>query len=428
MDCVRAGQAAPAKILALQPITRASKLQQADFKQGTNLTNSFNQFVARPSSQQVMVYFKGINPPHGPDILPILLEKVNVKRLMSRVNTLASEEFAGRFPGTKGIAKAEHFITDAFKKLEKESLSKPKHKSKFFSVRNHGTGIPADVREKNIKLQRILFDDHNFENKEFVQRVVYQHSYKGCELNPASDLDKTKIKNFQKATGPNALDVIGHDKFPVENVIGYIPANSDEYLFLTAHYDHLGRDMDSGKVYPGAVDNATGVSALMEIADVLADSKKVNKNVVFVATSGHEKGYLGASYLADRLKTAVEHGEMQADKIKFINMDCLSSQASYATLDGVKGDNVFKKAIDNLTGRLDINVKTVEANRGTDAEAFERYGFDATTIHWGNMDKHDVDYCKDIHRTSDSVEKINESALQKATKLALAMVWEMAGK
>jgi hypothetical protein len=84
------------------------------------------------------------------------------------------------------------------------------------------------------------------------------------------------------------------------NVIGYIPAldpKSDTSILVTAHYDHLGKDLVNGDLYPGANDNGSGTATLIEIARVLTSNCYLpNINIVFIAFSGEEEGLLGSAY------------------------------------------------------------------------------------------------------------------------------------
>jgi Peptidase family M28 len=84
------------------------------------------------------------------------------------------------------------------------------------------------------------------------------------------------------------------------NVIALLEGSdlSGEYIINAAHYDHLGED--GGKIFHGADDNGSGTAALLEIARVLAEEKKLGKglrrSVVFSFFSGEEKGLLGSNY------------------------------------------------------------------------------------------------------------------------------------
>jgi Zn-dependent M28 family amino/carboxypeptidase len=75
------------------------------------------------------------------------------------------------------------------------------------------------------------------------------------------------------------------------NVEGYLAGQSDKYVIVTAHYDHLGTK--SGEIYTGCDDNASGVAALFLLAEELGKNKPKH-NFIFLALDGEEIGLLGA--------------------------------------------------------------------------------------------------------------------------------------
>ncbi|MEL6822547.1 MAG: M28 family peptidase, partial [Calditrichota bacterium] len=92
--------------------------------------------------------------------------------------------------------------------------------------------------------------------------------------------------------------------FVARNVIGLIPGTnnrlSDEYLLLTAHYDHLGigPPMKGDSIYNGVFDNAAGVAALLEIGRMIA-LEPLQRSMLLVFVSGEERGLLGSLYYVD---------------------------------------------------------------------------------------------------------------------------------
>lgn len=97
------------------------------------------------------------------------------------------------------------------------------------------------------------------------------------------------------------------ERYEVEsqNVAGILPGTDpvlkDQYVLLTAHLDHLGigEPMNGDRIYNGAMDNASGVAALIDIAQSLNESKpKLRRSLLFVAVTGEEKGLLGSRYFA----------------------------------------------------------------------------------------------------------------------------------
>ncbi len=111
------------------------------------------------------------------------------------------------------------------------------------------------------------------------------------------------------------------------NVLGKLPGETrpDEYLLYTAHWDHLGKkspekagepgqDFYRDQIYNGAVDNATGVAALLEIAEAMA-AEPLDRTVLFAAVTLEESGLLGSAYFAEH--PTVPLGKVAAG----INMD-----------------------------------------------------------------------------------------------------------
>lgn len=103
--------------------------------------------------------------------------------------------------------------------------------------------------------------------------------------------------------------------YPLKNVIGYVPGTShpDSFLFVTAHYDHLGK-MGSETVFPGANDNASGTIMMLELARYYAKNP-IAYSICFVAFTGEEAGLVGSKYFT-------EHPSVPLNQIRFLmNLD-----------------------------------------------------------------------------------------------------------
>jgi len=84
---------------------------------------------------------------------------------------------------------------------------------------------------------------------------------------------------------------------------GSDPALKSEYVIMTAHLDHvgIGRIVNGDAIYNGAMDDASGVAAVIETARLLkASGVKTKRSVIFVAVTAEEKGLLGSRYFAGR--------------------------------------------------------------------------------------------------------------------------------
>jgi hypothetical protein len=109
--------------------------------------------------------------------------------------------------------------------------------------------------------------------------------------------------------------------YPTQNVIGYVPGKvrPDEFIAITAHYDHLGR-MGRDVYFPGANDNASGVALLLELAEHYArPENRPDRSVVFMCFAAEEAGLLGSKHYTD-------HPLFPLRQIKFlINLDLLGT-------------------------------------------------------------------------------------------------------
>ena len=105
------------------------------------------------------------------------------------------------------------------------------------------------------------------------------------------------------------------------NVVGILPGSEkpDEAVVYMAHWDHLGKHPDEtgDNIYNGAVDNATGVAGILEIAEQFAKVGKPKRSVVFLAVTLEESGLLGSKYY-------VAHPVVPLDKtVAVINLDAM---------------------------------------------------------------------------------------------------------
>ncbi len=78
---------------------------------------------------------------------------------------------------------------------------------------------------------------------------------------------------------------------------GTDPKLKEEYIVYTAHWDHLGKDesKQGDQIFNGALDNASGVAGLLEIAEAFTKAPP-KRTVLFMALTGEEEGLLGAKY------------------------------------------------------------------------------------------------------------------------------------
>ena len=107
-----------------------------------------------------------------------------------------------------------------------------------------------------------------------------------------------------------------------QNIVGRVDGgkHSDEFVIYSAHWDHLGigqPDANGDTIYNGAVDNATGTAALIELGRAFAHAPKPERTVVFLNVTAEEKGLLGSEYYSSRPLYPL------AKTVAVINMDAL---------------------------------------------------------------------------------------------------------
>ncbi len=89
-----------------------------------------------------------------------------------------------------------------------------------------------------------------------------------------------------------------------ENVVGFLegshPTRKSEVLIIGAHYDHLGKNKETGAIYHGADDDASGTAVMMELAEAFAnDEKRPERSLLFMAFGAEEKGLIGSRFYVE---------------------------------------------------------------------------------------------------------------------------------
>jgi Zn-dependent M28 family amino/carboxypeptidase len=125
-----------------------------------------------------------------------------------------------------------------------------------------------------------------------------------AELLALVDGDKP-VASFALPARLRATAVVERSDVESQNVAGILrgsdPARRDEFVAVSAHLDHLGIGgaVNGDALYNGAMDNASGIAAILEVAASLHESHaRPARSILFVAVTGEENGLLGSSYFA----------------------------------------------------------------------------------------------------------------------------------
>ncbi|HVF26850.1 MAG TPA: M28 family metallopeptidase [Pyrinomonadaceae bacterium] len=143
---------------------------------------------------------------------------------------------------------------------------------------------------------------------------AWLHLNRAKELFAASNQDFEALKKAAQSRDFKPVSLPAKANFLLKNNLREIESNNviaklegsdpklkDEYIIYTAHWDHLGRDdkRAGDQIFNGAIDNASGVAALLEIAEAFTKlSVPPKRSILFLAVTAEEKGLLGAKYYA----------------------------------------------------------------------------------------------------------------------------------
>ena len=216
-----------------------------------------------------------------------------------------------------------------------------------------------------------------------------------------------------------------HRKLELRNVLGYIEGkNKNEYVVMGAHYDHLGMDevLDGDKIYNGADDNASGVSAVLQIARAfLASGEKPERTIIFALWDGEELGLLGSEYFMQTCPFALDiKGYVNFDMIGRNNDE---QKPNYVVYFYTEAHPLFGEWLksDIKTYRLGLEPNYRAWDKpigGSDNASFAKR--DVPVI-WYHTDGH-----PDYHQPSDHADKINWDKLVEITKAAYLNLWNLA--
>ncbi len=150
----------------------------------------------------------------------------------------------------------------------------------------------------------------------WIQGAIAEQLFRDAGLDFAALKDQARTPDFR----PVALDGVTMsidfgqkaDRVETRNVIGRLPGTKypDETVMFGAHWDAYGRatPKNGDDIYNGAVDNATGVAGVMEIARLFAEGPRPERSTVFISWAAEETGLLGAEY---RLAAGDDGGQHQ---------------------------------------------------------------------------------------------------------------------
>jgi hypothetical protein len=228
------------------------------------------------------------------------------------------------------------------------------------------------------------------------------------------------------------------DNLESSNVIAYLPGTDkkEEYLFLTGHYDHLGKR--GNVIWYGADDDGSGTVGVMQMAEAFAAAAKKGKSprrtIVFMTVSGEEKGLWGSQYYSEHPLFPLDKttADLNTDMIGRVDTERTTGDSlNYVYVIGhdklsselVKINESANKSSSNITLDYkydDPNDKNMIYYR-SDHYNFARKGVPILFFYDGML-------LADYHMPTDTIEKINFDLMQKRTVMVYYTACEIANR
>ena len=196
------------------------------------------------------------------------------------------------------------------------------------------------------------------------------------------------------------------------NVIGVLKGTSDKHVVIGAHMDHLGVDGD-GDAYNGADDNASGTTAILELAEAFGKSDaKPKDTIVFIAFNAEELGLLGSKHYVNNPLLPLDDCKLM------INLDMVGRLRG--TTVTAQGGNL-SRSVTQLVHKLDDNypfdVNITAAGNRSDHAPFNWNGVPVLFFHTGTHPQY--------HRTTDDSDLINYEGLVNIAKFVKDLTVEV---
>jgi hypothetical protein len=236
------------------------------------------------------------------------------------------------------------------------------------------------------------------------------------ETQPATTVTLSRVRDASFTT----RSAFERAESMVPNVIGMIEGSDPElrntYIAFSAHFDHVGvgvPDATGDSIYNGADDNASGTSAVLELARAFAaGGERPRRSILFVLVSGEEKGLLGSAYF-------VENPTVPIDAIVAnINLDMVGRNAP----DSVIGIGLDYSSLGPLAVRTAQQHPEVGLSIMPDPMPQERLFFRSDHFNFARMEIPALFFTtglhEDYHRPSDTVDRIDADKIARIARLS----------
>lgn len=239
------------------------------------------------------------------------------------------------------------------------------------------------------------------------------------------------------ATLSAAIDIVG-ERRTGRNVLGRWKGNGarvGETVVLGAHVDHLGqgdgstslaRENERGKVHPGADDNASGVAAMIEIAEAIQSASESAglpaRDILFAAWSGEEMGLLGSTHFTKAFASSIGSATRISPAIAAaLNLDMVGRLKDSLVLQGFGSSSVWAGLVESANASVGLNIQTSnESYLPTDATQFYLRGVPILSAFTGAHEEY--------HSPRDTPDRLNMQGLRSISELMARILWAVANR
>lgn len=243
-------------------------------------------------------------------------------------------------------------------------------------------------------------------------------------LQPGGD-SATYIQRY--AFAPRRLDVGPPQDVFAPNVIAVLPGSDpelrDEYVVLSAHFDHVGvgRPINGDSIYNGADDNGSGTAALLEVAQALSGLPTApRRSILFLHISGEEHGLLGSRAFSDNPTVPAE------SIVANINVDMIGRNSPDSVVVIGKDYSSLGVLVESVGERYpEIGLAVSD-----DLWPEERFFFRSDHFNFARLEIPSLFFFagvhEDYHRPSDEVDRIDPDKAARVARLIFYSVQEIA--
>jgi Zn-dependent M28 family amino/carboxypeptidase len=276
--------------------------------------------------------------------------------------------------------------------------------------------------------------------KKMVRPITYYVSEKIAQVIMGSDYLAAKNGNIQPKTYPVQL-MLDYSKQTARrqssDVLGMLEGTDlkDEYVVISAHYDHLGKR--DTVIYYGADDDGSGTVSVLEIAAAYAKAKAAGKgprrSIVFLANSGEEKGLWGSEFYTDHPSFPLDKTTVDLNIDMIGRIDPHRKKGDSTNYVYIVGDDKLSSDLKPISERINKLYTGMELDyKYNDPSDPDRIYYRSDHFNFARKGVPIIFYFDgihfDYHKPTDTPDRINYDILAKRARLVFYTSWDMANR